>query len=472
MTAWADGLNYYLATHPQVRPRVITPLRAVDGAELQRGQHRRRHRARPISANSQRSTAATGCARRPSPRLGVRASPGSNGFAIAPRTRPDGHALLLINPHTSFFFRSELQVTSERRAQRLRRGHLGPVLHLPGVQRAAGWMHTSSGVDNVDEFAETVVRCGRRRLSYRYGKELARVTEIVTIAYRHADGRLARRELHHLPHPSRPDRARGERQLDRVRADAQARSRRCSSRLLRTKASDYAGVLRRWRCQANSSNNTIFADAKGTIAYLHPQFMPVRDDRFDYRNPVDGSDPATDWRGLAPLDRLPARRQSANGWLYERQQLALDGGRRGQPERCRLPTLHGQAGENPRGDSCDQRAWRRKDFTLDGLLARPSISYLPAFARLIPLAGAPRRGARRRSAQGAQADQIALLRGWDHRWSLDSNATSLAVFLGGGTAGGVWRRRVSGGPARRRGLMAADDCGRSSSTRSLAPRIG
>ena len=24
MTAWADGLNYYLATHPNVKPRVIT----------------------------------------------------------------------------------------------------------------------------------------------------------------------------------------------------------------------------------------------------------------------------------------------------------------------------------------------------------------------------------------------------------------------------------------------------------------
>jgi len=38
---------------------------------------------------------------------------GSNGFAIAPGNTIDHHALLLINPHTSFFFRSELQMASD-----------------------------------------------------------------------------------------------------------------------------------------------------------------------------------------------------------------------------------------------------------------------------------------------------------------------------------------------------------------------
>ena len=46
MDAWADGLNYYLANHPEVKPRVHSPLRALDGAGLHRRQHRRRHRAR------------------------------------------------------------------------------------------------------------------------------------------------------------------------------------------------------------------------------------------------------------------------------------------------------------------------------------------------------------------------------------------------------------------------------------------
>ncbi|MFC7650087.1 penicillin acylase family protein [Streptosporangium lutulentum] len=68
--------------------------------------------------------------------------------------------------------------------------------------------------------------------------------------------------------------------------------------------------------KANSSNNTLFADSKGEIAFLMPQFMPVRDDRFDYRKPVDGSDPATDWRGLHSLKSLPQAVNPKNGWAF------------------------------------------------------------------------------------------------------------------------------------------------------------
>ena len=88
---------------------------------------------------------------------------------------------------------------------------------------------------------------------------------------------------------------------------------------LRTKARDFAGYMRAAALQANSSNDTIYADADGHIAYLHPQFVPVRDDRFDYRDPVDGSDPATDWRGLTPLDRLPQRARSAHSLALQCQ---------------------------------------------------------------------------------------------------------------------------------------------------------
>ena len=72
---------------------------------------------------------------------------------------------------------------------------------------------------------------------------------------------------------------------------------------LRTRASDYASYMKVAELKANSSNNTLFADDKGEIAYLHPQFIPKRDDRFDYTRPVDGSDPATDWQGLHALGR-------------------------------------------------------------------------------------------------------------------------------------------------------------------------
>ena len=49
--------------------------------------------------------------------------------------------------------------------------------------------------------------------------------------------------------------------------------------------------------RTNSSNNTVYADADGNIAYFHASFIPRRDPSFDWTRPVDGSNPATDWRG-------------------------------------------------------------------------------------------------------------------------------------------------------------------------------
>ena len=170
MDAWADGLNYFLATHPNVQPRVLNAVRAVDGAELHRRQHRRRHRAdRPrrscrLSIRAQARIAANSC------RTSAGAErQGSNGIAIAPKLTADGGALLLINPHTSFFFRSELQMTSDGGLNVYGAATWGQFFIYQGFNRHAGWMHTSSGVDNVDEFAEKVERRGNG-YCYRYGK--------------------------------------------------------------------------------------------------------------------------------------------------------------------------------------------------------------------------------------------------------------------------------------------------------------
>ena len=92
-------------------------LRAVDGAHIHRGEHRRRHRAGEPERAARRSTAPI---RRGSAPRGLADGEdpafepgGSNGIAIAPAITLDHHALLWINPHTSFYFRSELQMVSE-----------------------------------------------------------------------------------------------------------------------------------------------------------------------------------------------------------------------------------------------------------------------------------------------------------------------------------------------------------------------
>ena len=50
--------------------------------------------------------------------------------------------------------------------------------------------------------------------------------------------------------------------------------------------------------RTNSSNNTVFADSSGNIAYFYGNFIPRRNPEFDFSKQVDGSNPATDWQGL------------------------------------------------------------------------------------------------------------------------------------------------------------------------------
>ena len=151
--AWADGLNFYLYKHPAVKPRVITQVRAVDGAHLQRGEHRRRHREGEPQWARRRSTVTAG----PRPGQGspgdeddaYREPSGSNGIAIAPSNTLHHHALLLINPHTSFFFRSEVQVTSDEGLNAYGAVTWGQFFIYQGFNDAAGWMHTTSGVNDL-----------------------------------------------------------------------------------------------------------------------------------------------------------------------------------------------------------------------------------------------------------------------------------------------------------------------------------
>jgi acyl-homoserine-lactone acylase len=200
---------------------------------------------------------------------------------------------------------------------------------------------------------------------------------------------------------------------------------------LRTKTHDYASFLKVAELKANSSNNTIFADDSGEIAYLHPQFIPRRDDRFDYTKPVDGADPATDWKGLLDLDQAPHLLNPPNGWIFNTNDWPYSAAGPYSPKRADYPRYMDTAGENPRGLHATRLLTGRKDFTLPGLIKAAYDPYLPAFAKLIPRllavydalpASDPRKD--------ALADQIAPLRAWDDRWAADSVPTTLAVLWG------------------------------------------
>ncbi len=431
MVAWADGLNFYLATHPDVHPKVIThfePWMALSFTEGSIGGDIERVDLKHLQAFYGRAGDA------PVAVAHVRPSwvepTGSNGIAIAPSLTVDGHALLLINPHTSFYFRSELQMSSDQGLDAYGAVTWGQFFIYQGFNQHVGWMHTSTGADAVDAFAETIVHKDGR-LYYRYGSALRPVTtRVIRLRYRKPDGSLGERSFtacftHHGPIV----RSEGGKWI------AEALMNRPIPALeqswLRTRTHDLASYMKVAALQANSSNNTVFADDRGEIAFMLPQFIPLRDDRFDYTRPVDGSNPATDWQGLTPLDQIPHVVNPPNGWVFNTNDWPYSAAGPWSPKRADFPRYMDTFGENLRGIHATRLLTGARDLTMPGLISMAFDSYLPAFARLIPVLLAdydalPARDPMRRRLAGP----IALLRGWDDRWGITSMPTSLAVFWG------------------------------------------
>jgi acyl-homoserine-lactone acylase len=447
MNAWADGLNFYLASHPAVKPRVIThfePWMALSFTEGSIGGDIEKVSLKELASfygNKQLAEVAQLLPEEPK---------GSNGMAIGPQITTAGHAMLLINPHTSFFFRSELQMTSDEGLNAYGAATWGQPFLYQGFNDHVGWMHTTSGLDAVDEFAETIVRKDGKAF-YRYGAEERPLTvKTIEVPFRQASGAMGKKTFtvyatHHGPIV----RSAGGKWIAIALMNKPLEALEQS--YLRTKATDLASFMKVAELKANSSNNTLFADTKGETAYLHPQFIPKRDDRFDYTQPVDGSDPATDWKGLHALSEAPQVISPKGGWLYNSNDAPWRTAGPESPKASAFPRYMDQVGFNPRTEHATRVLSNKKDFTLPGLIAAAYDSYLPAFEHLVPsLAQAYDATPDSDPLKAKLKDQVAALKAWNYRWGETSTETSLAVFWGEA----LWQKIKLGGA--RPSLSAVD----------------
>jgi acyl-homoserine-lactone acylase len=429
MIAWADGLNFYLSTHPKVTPRVITrfePWMALTFSEGSIGGDIESISVSRLEAFYGKSPVPV----TPGPSGNGDGGPGgSNGFAIAPTNTAAHHALLLINPHTSFFFRAEVQVASDEGLNAYGAVTWGQFFVYQGFNQRVGWMHTSSGVDNIDEYLETVVKKGDD-YSYRYGTEerpLAAAT--ITVPYKTGTGLATKVFTVYRTHHGPIVREAGGKWVsvklmqEPVKALTQSYSR--------TKSKDYKSFREVMELHTNSSNNTVFADADGDIAYFHANFIPRRDTRFDWTKPVDGSDPATEWQGILSVEESPNVLNPANGWVFNTNNAPWSAAGANSPKWEAYPAYVQTGGENARGLHAIRVLKDRKDFTLPSLIAAAYDSYLTAFEPLIPsLIKAYDQTPASNPLKTTLAEQIRLLRDWNLCWSETSVPTSLAVFWG------------------------------------------
>ncbi|HEY6403007.1 MAG TPA: penicillin acylase family protein, partial [Blastocatellia bacterium] len=370
---------------------------------------------------------------------------GSNGIAIAPSNTTARRSLLLINPHTSFFFRSELQMTSGEGLNAYGASTWGQFFIYQGFNDRCGWMHTSSAVDAIDRYLETVVKKGDS-FYYKYGNEERPVmTSVIKVPYK-TDSGLAEKTFtvyrtHHGPVISSIDGKWVSISLMQEPVKALTQS------YTRTKAKNYAEFKRTMELHTNSSNNTIYADADGNIAYFHGNFIPRRDPKFDWTKPVDGGDPATEWRELLSVDETPNLLNPASGWLYNANDWPWSAAGSNSPKKADYPAYVDSGVESARGRHAVRVLQDKKDFTLDSLITAAYDSYLPWFEKPIPaLVRAWDQTPESDPLKAKTAEQIALLRAWNLRWATTSIPTSLAIFWGDDI-----QRKV-----RRGGLAAAN----------------
>jgi acyl-homoserine lactone acylase PvdQ len=224
---------------------------------------------------------------------------------------------------------------------------------------------------------------------------------------------------------------------------------------LRTKTRDYKTYRETMELKANSSNNTIFADKDGDIAYFHGNYIPRRDTQFDWTKPVDGSNPATEYKGLLEIDETPHLLNPASGWLYNSNNWPWSAAGASSPKKEDYPAYVESGVESARGLHAVRVLQDKKDFTLDSLIAAAYDSYLTWFEKPIPaLLKSWDALPDSNPLKGKTAEQIAVLRKWDLRWGADSVATSLAVFWGDNV-----RRRNTNEPSEAlvQALAAASD---------------
>jgi acyl-homoserine-lactone acylase len=435
--AFADGINYYLHTHPEVKPALLTrfepwmPMYFSEGSiggdieSISTQNLEAFYKSLEVGSVTDSIANTTAVVDETVYTSNLDEPQGSNGIAISGKLTESGNAMLLINPHTSFYFRGEVHVVSEEGLNAYGAVTWGQFFIYQGFNEKNGWMHTSSYTDVMDEFIESISIKGND-IFYQYGEELRPVEKrSITIMYKN-DSTTAQREFpvyrtHHGP-------------VTEVDKDGRwittamlwDPSRALQQAFIRTKTASYDEFKKMMDFKTNSSNNTVYADADGNIAFFQGNFIPKRDTTFNYAFPVDGSNKATDWQGLHEVDESINLFNPGNGWIQNCNSTPFTSAAEFSPKKKDYPYYMATEPENFRGVHAIKVLTNRSGYTLDSLLSLAYDPYLPAFEKLIPglLKAFDESGKKYTALKPA----IETLRQWDMRTSKESVGMSLAHY--------------------------------------------
>ncbi|MCC9071041.1 penicillin acylase family protein [Flavobacterium sp. F-65] len=426
LNSYADAINFYLYKHPEVKPALLThfepwfPLLWTDGsigaistADLSTGELKAFY-----SGNNDKVAYVE---------REKNVQTGSNGFAFSPSKTVDGNAILYINPHTTFYFRPEVQVTSEEGLNVYGAVTWGQFFVYQGFNDNCGWMHTSSNVDVADMYAEKIVR-KNNKIFYEFDKKLLPITEKqITINYTE-NGKLIPKKFKTYFTNNGPIMAKRDGKWISLKSNNRSMTSLIQS-WVRTKSTNFEEYKKAMDLKANTSNNTVYADSKGNIAYWHGNFIPIRDKKLNWSKVVDGSVSSTQWKGLHEVNETVHIYNPVNGWLQNCNSTPYTVAGEDSPKKENYLPYMAPDGENFRGINAVRLFSKGEDYTLDKVIAEGYDTKLSIFEILIPsLLTVFEKNVKPTDTEYADlAESIAILKNWDYYAAENSIATTLAV---------------------------------------------
>lgn len=426
---YADGINYYLYKNPHVKPALIKrfqpwyPLLWTDGSigaistggitvnELKNFYSGKDGETAKVEDEEEDPT-------------------GSNGFAFSPKITQNGNAILYINPHVTFYFRPEVHMVSDEGLNVYGAVTWGQPFIYQGFNEHCGWMHTSSDADISDAYIEKLSKKNNQWFYEYDGVEKAVIKKTISIKYKTATG-IETRIFNTLFTGHRPIMAKRNGQYLSLRHNNRDMKGLIQS-WLRTKANSFAAFKKTMDMGANPSNNTVYADGEGNIAYWHGNFLPKRDPAFDWSKPVDGSTSATAWKGYHTVNESVHIYNPENGWLQNCNSTPFTAAGKFSPKKKDYATYLAPDGENFRGINAVRVLDKEKKYTIDKVIAAGYDTYLAAFEKTIPaLVSAFEKNNYVNDPMFAQLQEaVNILKEWDLRCGENSVATTLAVLWG------------------------------------------
>ncbi len=336
--AYADGLNAYVAQHPEEAWQGLFPASGKDIAAgfvfktplfygldqtlLQLFEGAPKSELAWESQDSERLAWTVG------PRSGTET--GSNAFAVAPARSADGKTRLVVNSHQPFtgpVAWYEIHLHSEEGLDIWGGTFPGAPLVLHGFNRHLGWANTVNKPDLIDVYRLTINPENEQQYLLDGQWQDFTVSDVnIEVRLFGPFAFTAHRQILsslHGPVIEGPD------GIFAVRYAGRGELRQLEQYRRLNKAENLEEWLNAMRMLAAPSINYVYADEKGNVGLVYNAQFPDRQDGPDWENTLPGDQSKLIWNGYRPFERVPKIFNPESGFVFNANNtpyLATDGG--------------------------------------------------------------------------------------------------------------------------------------------------